>query len=315
VDRRGARAAAKRQRPIAAVVLATMFVFNHAFYWGFLNFTVGWMSFTLWFLLIAREPTPIWRWRDAAQLCAVAMLLFVSHALWFAVGLLWLVLHAALHRLPLRSVALRLMSVAPVLLIAIVWYPQLAQRGFVSPTVWADDFLTRLTPAWIVDAALGGIRGPTEDAALLLVAGWIGAGALAMWHKGWKADVDCLGAGLMFLALALILPDQHMNTILFATRWVPPAVMLLLLAMPEPAILQRWQSAAACAVVALFCIATALAWQRFERDELSGYVKRSPTCRRTRVSSVSISPRKVRSSKGAPICRRLRMRRCCAAVP
>lgn len=262
--------AARRQRPLAAVVLASVFVFNHAFYWGFLNFTVGWMTFMLWFVLTARAPAPAWRWRDAVQLCAVAALLFVSHALWLAVGMLWLVIHALLHRVPLRRFASRLASVAPVLLIAIVWYPQLEQRGFVSPTVWADGLLTRLTPAWAVDAALGGIRGPSEDAILLLVLGWIAAAAATVWQKGWQGDVDCLAAALMFAALGMILPDQHMNTILFATRWIPPAVVLLLLALPEPAVLKRWQGAVAFAGVATFCLATALAWHRFEHDELSG---------------------------------------------
>lgn len=262
--------AARRQRPIAAVVLASAFVFNHAFYWGFLNFIVGWMSFTMWFLLTTRAASPSWRWREAIQLCAVAALLFMSHALWLAVGLLWLAIHAAVHRLSWRQCAMRLASVAPVLVLAVVWYPQLERGGFVSSTVWGDSFFTRFTPAWIVDAALGGIRGASEDAVLLLVLGWIAAAAVHMWRTGWTGDTDFLAAALMFAVLGLVLPDQHMNTILFATRWVPPAVILVLLAMPAPAVLQRWQSTVAFAVVGVFCVATALAWQRFEREELSG---------------------------------------------
>jgi hypothetical protein len=157
-----------------------------------------------------------------------------------------------------------------VLLLALIWYPRLQHGGFVSPTVWFDGLATRVTPAWLVDAALGGIRGPAEYALLLLLLAWIVAGALTFRRHPWNGNADCLAAGIMFAALGLLLPDQHMNTILFATRWMPPALILLLLAMPEPPVLHRLQGPLAFTVVAMFCLGTALAWRQFERDELSG---------------------------------------------
>jgi hypothetical protein len=83
-------------------------------------------------------------------------------------------------------------------------------------------------------------------------------------------DRDLLAAGVMLFAVALILPDKHMNTIQFAARWMPPAAILLLLAGPAPDLSARLQRALALATTAVFCLTTAVAWQRFEREELSG---------------------------------------------
>jgi hypothetical protein len=240
-------------------------------------------------------------------------LLFASHTLWLAVGMLWLVLHALLHRIALRAFAARLASVAPVLLLALIWYPQLEQGGFVSRTVWAFAFSTRFTWTWLVDAALGGLRGPSEDALLLLVFAWIAAGVWTLWRSGRGGDVDCLAAGLMLAGLALVLPDQHMNTIVFSTRWFPPAVILLVLAMPAPLVLRRWHGTLAFATVATFCLATALAWHRFERDELSGLseaLARVPA--NARILGLDFAKESA-TIKGRPFLQTFATRRCGAA--
>jgi hypothetical protein len=61
-----------------------------------------------------------------------------------------------------------------------------------------------------------------------------------------------------------------MNTIQFAARWLPPAMIAAVLAVPAPTALPRLHVPLAVALLGTFCLSTAVAWQRFERDELSG---------------------------------------------
>src|SRR5262249_23603092 len=143
--------------------------------------------------------------------------------------------------------------------------------GFVSPTMWFTQPPARLAPSWTINALLGGIYGLSEPLLVGLLLAWVIAGfwshrrALSM-----TADLDLLWTGLLMAALALTLPDQHMNTILFASRWLPTGMVLIVLATPSPRLLARWHKPLALLAVAVFALATMLAWLRFERDELSG---------------------------------------------
>ncbi len=266
--------AARRNRPVAAAVLVSVLFFNHVVYWGFLSFAVGWVAFIVWFLITTRPPAQSFSRADALRYCVGALLLYVGHALWFAVGMAWLVLHGLAHRLPLKVMALRCASVFPVLTAAALWYPHLSALGFVSPTVWLVAPTARLSPEWLVDAALGGLHGSAEYIVVGLLAAWAGT---AVWqhraslHTG--IDPDLLGAGMLLCLLALLLPDQHMNTIQFAARWLPGGVIMVVLAVPAPRIRPQLQQWTALTLVAVFSLTTAMAWRRFERDELSGLSK------------------------------------------
>ncbi len=263
--------AARRKRPAAAAVLVSLLFFNHLVYWGFLSFAVGWLAFVAWFLLTGRPPERPFRWTDALLYCAGAALLYFSHALWFAIGVGWLVFSGLWRHIPRSTLVGRAASILPVAVAAAIWYPRLQAQGFVSPTVWFDSPLERLTPAWMVDATLGGLRGSGEYLVLGLLLAWLGAG---LWQNRdalrARIDTELLAAGLIFASMALTLPDEYMNTIQFAARWMPVGVICLVLAVPAPRFLLPGQRAIALAVLAVFCLTTAAAWKRFERDELSG---------------------------------------------
>jgi hypothetical protein len=263
--------AACRKRSVAAAGLATVLIFNHTLYWGFLSFSVGGLAFIVWLLVTARPPRARSARRDALLQFGAALLLYVSHALWFGFGVAWLVLYAAVHRWPWRVARWRLGGVAPVAAGAALWYPHLEALGFVSPTVWFTPPPARLAPQWIVDAMLGGIYGPTEYLIVAVVLAWIVVG---LWQQRRRladaVDPDLLGTGALLIALGLLLPDQHANTIQFAARWVPLGAMLVVLGVPAPSVLAALQRPLALALVAVFCLGTALAWMAYERDDLSG---------------------------------------------
>ena len=263
--------AARRRRPAAAAVLVSVLFFNHVVYWGFLSFAIGFPVFVWWFLVTTRPSSLYFRWTEAMQFLGVAALLYVSHALWFAAGVAWFALWSLTARVPVRTIVLRFASFAPVVIVAAVWYPQLAAAGFVSPTMWEAPPTARLSFSWLVDALFGGLRGSTEYIVCAALVAWI---VVAAWqHRdnlAARIDREMLLVAALFALLALLLPDLHMNTIDFAARWAPEALILAVLALPAPLYRPALLRVAAVAFVAVFCLATALAWTRFDRLELSG---------------------------------------------
>jgi hypothetical protein len=262
--------AARRQRPAAAAALASTVFFSHILYWGFLSFVIGWPAFAVWFVLTTRPPSRA-PWAEALLFLGGAVLLYVSHALWFAAGVAWFAISSVAFRVPLKTVVIRLAGCAPVLVGVTLWYPRLVAAGFVSRTVWASLPTGRLSFSWLVNAAFGGIRGPTEYVIFGVLVSWIGA---SLWrNRGQLRDaVDgaLLFAAVLFFVGAFLLPDQRSNTIDFAARWFPAGMILLLLAVPPLTISPVLQRAAAVVVLVVLCFVTTSAWTARERLELSG---------------------------------------------
>lgn len=264
--------AARRGRSVAAAVLASAFVFNHVLYWGFLSFLVGFPAFLIWLVLLERPPnqTSSFR-REAATYLAGAALLYFSHALWFAVGALWLVLRGATARWPAGTWAARLLGTAPVALTAAVWFLDLRQTTFGTPPLWQTLPWERLAPGALAEGVLGGLRGPLEPLVFAAVALWI-AGALWTHRRraGEAVDGPLLGAALLLLGLSLVLPTKFSGTLEFARRWMPMAATLAVLGAPRWEIRPALRRALALVVLAGLCLGTAYVWRDFERSELAG---------------------------------------------
>jgi hypothetical protein len=266
--------AARRGRSPAAATLACALFFSHIVYWGFCNFVFTWPIFALWLGLTTGERARRTGWTDLVLLLGCAALLYTSHVLWLAAAVLWLVLSGIVFRYPFRVLALRLASVVPVLIGVAVWFPRLAERGFRSPTVWQSTPLERLTPGWLLDGALGALTGPVEPLIFGGIVVWLVAG---LWQaragRGGiigAIDWECLLAAGLFLALALFLPTKHTNTIEFAERWTPFAVVLTLLALPAPAIRHVGSRGVALGLLAFLTLSTAEVWRTVEQTSLKG---------------------------------------------
>lgn len=262
----------RRGRPVAALPLASLLFFNHVTYWGFVTFLFGWPLFVLWLDLHDPERPAKPRARVAAETFALAALLFLGHALWFAAAIAWLGVRW-LGRRPLqwRWLAIRIAGAAPICLGAAVWYPRFAVGAFAKPAQWATLPWERLQPDWLLGATFGGLRGPTEAVVALVLVAWVVA-ALVQNRSRLATLVDrelILAAGF-FLLLALVLPNSFRNTIAFAERWVPFAAALLLLAIPAPRLRPGMATALGCALLASLALATASAWSWFESEEQSG---------------------------------------------
>ena len=106
---------------------------------------------------------------------------------------------------------------------------------------------------------------------MALFAAWAG---VSVWQNRSdlraRADRALLAAAAAFLVLALLLPEKHTNTIQFASRWVAPGLVLLMLSLPSPTIRAPFRSLVPAASLAVYALSTSLAWITFERTELTG---------------------------------------------
>ena len=264
--------AAGKGRSTEVAILASLLVFNQSFYWGFLNFMTGFPVFILWFALTTRDARNR-SWKLYAGLVGTSFLLYGGHALWLAAGGAWLVLIGLLKRIKVKEFFLRLATLIPCGMVALLWYPRLslarAASGFDVAPHWCPLF-DRLSS--FVDTAFGGIRGPVEIMVFVFLYGWCG---LSVWQNrkrlGGLIDRDMLAAGGFFLAIVMIAPDKFMNTIFFGSRWFPIALIFLLLSLPVPSIRRLSAKTVALTIAAAFFLITAIAWHKYAIEDLSGF--------------------------------------------
>jgi hypothetical protein len=274
--------ALSRGRSPLAAVLASLFVFSNVVYWGFLSFAIGWPVFAAWMLATDRE---IRRPRQVLLLAAMGLVLYACHALWLLAGIAWMgvVTLADAARVWRRRGALqqfyrpliwRACALAPAATALALWTPGFQASDGRAPAFWTTGPLTRLSPQWLVDSVLGGLRGPLEWLLMSLLFAWVVLGVAQ--HRGRlreAVDARLLLGGALLALFALVLPDRYMHTIHLTQRWMPFAAALLLLAVPAP----QLRPAALLRIVVLgvagtYLAATALTWVAFERRELTGLV-------------------------------------------
>ncbi len=265
--------ARRRRRPAEAAVLASLLVFSPSLHWGFYSFVLGFPAFVAW-LLYGLGDGGGRPWRRAAGYLAGAGVLLLCHALWLAAGLAWLALDTVLarRRRPVRSHLARWLAVAPVIAAAVYWFAGVEATGFATPAQWAAPVWERLLPQWLAEAALGGLRGALPAVLLALLFGYALLSLLTNRRQiRLQTDGPLAAAGGLLLLGVLLLPDKYTGTILFASRWLPAALVLLLLALPPPRLRRRWPLAAvAIAALALQALAVTAAWRRVESEELTG---------------------------------------------
>lgn len=259
----------KEKRALAGAILATVLFFSHIMYLGLYQFALGWIVFVGWVFLtksVRREG-----WKEFVVLAAYALVLYLTHVLWMLAAIAWLFFGDLFFRRNLNRMIRRLGSVIPVLVLVYFWYPSLSSYGFRSYTIWGTSPWERLSPIWLVNATLGGLKGSVEYMLFGVLAFWL---AYAIWQnrKNLKTSVNkeflLLFAG--FFLLGLVLPDRHVNTVRFAQRWIPPAFSFLLLSMPTVKMGKNIIRVVMTLVITSFFLYTAISWKNFESVELSG---------------------------------------------
>jgi len=264
--------AARRNRSATAAIVASLLVFNQSLYWGFVNFLLGFPIFVVWFALTTRDPDRLPPKRFGL-LVLTSFLLYGSHALWFAAGAAWLLAITIFKKPSARTFLLRMAVLIPCGVVALLWYPHLAaareMAGYDVSPHWIP-FSERLGS--LLNAAFGGIRGPAETLAFVFVYAWI---ALSIWRNRARlkklTDLDLLAVPAFLSIVLLFAPHMYMNTIFFASRWFPAAMIFLLLALPAPTLNPRLLRACSLVALAAFFAATAVAWREYRTTDLVGF--------------------------------------------
>ncbi len=258
-------------RPHWNATLASILVFNCSLYWGFLPFIFGWVAFVMWLRILKHHVHTEPSLRNDLLLFASGLFLYASHALWFAAGLLWFGVYHLVYRAPFKQTIRRTIPVTALVAIGVLGYLKLQTTGFNSPTIYGEFPFERLSPGNLVDAILGGVKGPIEPMIIASLFGWM---TLAIWqhrHELRKhVNSPLLLTAAMFFVLFLILPQKYQQTIMFAQRWASPALILCLLALPAPSIKLSLKSLLSLALLSGFTLATCLTWLTFEQQDLPG---------------------------------------------
>jgi hypothetical protein len=265
--------AARRQRPAEVMLLAATLSFPLALSWGLLNFLIGWPVFLVWIGLTADLPSEKLPLPRVAMLMGLAILLYASHLLWFALGVLWLAMVSIAQRPPLRSLAVRAAVLMPPVVLAAIWYPSFmaVRRAYNLSAFWFVAPWARLAPDYLLETALGGPPGTARIVVGCVLLLWAIL-AIVSRRRELAATTDrrLLLAAAPLALLALCAPDQYLNTILFSKRWMPCAVILALLALPAPRLSLRMRQLVAGSLLVALSLATTFEWLTYQRDDLSG---------------------------------------------
>jgi hypothetical protein len=269
------RVAALRGKPPWLALLASVFTFNLNAYWGFVGFLLGAPLFLLWVHAVSRASMDRVRRADVLRIGLLALAIYGAHSLWFLAAAAWMGAATLIARPRLPVAISRLAAVAPVCVLAAVWFPMMAEAraasGFDTGVYWLASFQDRVDPTWLVDSVLGGLEGTVEPVFAGCALAWI---ALSLWMNrgGLRAAVDwpLAATGLGILLVMYAGPDQYMNSIFMCRRFAPTAAILLLLAVPPPRIRPAVCWIVSVAFALTFFAVTATAWYSFNRRDVSG---------------------------------------------
>ena len=164
--------AARFRRPAWNAFLASFFFYNHLLYSGFYPFLFGWPLFLFWTILLPEGSLRTLRPGKLALVAIHGLLLYYTHLYWSAAGLIWLALNTPLRegwttRLKRSLIALALL--AP--LLQWLWTSQAVagENTFLA----GSGFTERIFSPWVLNFALGGLKGNAETVFLALASSWI----------------------------------------------------------------------------------------------------------------------------------------------
>jgi hypothetical protein len=265
-----------RGRPVEGAAIAALLVFNLNFYWGLMNFLIGWPCFVAWLILILKGEGEVPAARDLLLLSGCAVLLFLAHALWFLAGAGILLVFDLKGRVPVRVAARHLIAIAPIIIFSAFWFPQrsavLAASGVDMRAFWGPCWpWKRHALLFLSDTLFGEIRGPATIIGAAGIIIWIAA-SVATQARSLATAVDRKLAltGALFLAFALVAPCSYAESAFFGARWVPVAATLLVLALPAPKMPRVLILSFPLLLVICFGFVTGRAWMTFDRQDLSG---------------------------------------------
>lgn len=270
--------AGKTSRPFSSALLAATLVFNASFYWGFVNFLIGFPLFILWYIVIANNHRKELSWKTSIVLCLLSIFLFLAHALWLAAAFAVLVIINVRRKASLRTLLFQALGILPVAIIAMFWFPSMAATRtilrFDTAPHWIVSPFERFYPVWIVNSLYGGLHSPVEWLLVLTLLGW---SAFSLFSNKDQLRIlinwDMLIVAFFFFCVVMLAPEKYVNTIYFASRWYPVAATFFLLALPAPRFSIFAQGLLAVVAFVMLSVVTTFSWRGFEKHENSGLLE------------------------------------------
>ena len=259
-------------RPAENWLIGVPLVFNFLFYWGLLNFLIGWPVFCLFMQVARARPGR----SQALVMAGAGLLLYYAHALWFLMANVWLIARF-IDRQP-GSWRQSLGCMLPGWVLACTSYPQLAAArrasGVETGVDWGAMPLERADLNYFANAAQGGLQGGLESTYIVVLAFWIALSVFTRWrHLEAETDKPLLVAAVGFIMAYWVLPWNYMNTIFFSQRWLPCGLTLLLLALPAPRVPRLYCFTAGLTLLIVFSLATIKSWRDWEEEQMGGFLE------------------------------------------
>ena len=256
-------------------VFASLLVFNASFYWGFINFIAGFPIFIGWYCFVIDGKDNRTSPHHLGKTALFSIFLFLAHAIWLAVGILFLGIEDLRRRRPLKQICQDGIALFPIIAYSCFWYLHFSSMRsslqFDIAPHWFTIPSDRLNPKWLINSILGGLHGPVEIIVLLCVTISCVLSIYTNRNNLRKTvHFDLLWASVFFAVIAFFAPDKYMNTIFFASRWLPIAVTFFVLALPDPKIPPMYKLALPLLVTIIFYFTTAALWYEFEHYENTG---------------------------------------------
>jgi hypothetical protein len=130
--------------------------------------------------------------------------------------------------------------------------------------------LATSSPIRLSEILIGGQAGPWPAATGAVLALWILVVLVTRWGDlRQHSDRLLLYAAALFALIVMFAPDKYMNAILFAQRWAPCAVALLLVGLPQPRL--TLCSGIVILLLGIACTTNCLAWHSFTTEEMTGF--------------------------------------------
>jgi hypothetical protein len=118
--------ARKEGRSPIAAMLSSVVIFNSSFYWGFVNYLIGFPLFVLWYLIVVKQHKEHVTSAHVAAIMVLSLFLFFAHSLWLVLAASVLVVLDLIKRAGWKNVIAHIGALIPAMIVAGLWYPKLA---------------------------------------------------------------------------------------------------------------------------------------------------------------------------------------------
>jgi hypothetical protein len=255
----------------AAATLASLLVFHQALAWGVLAFISGFPCFVVWLEVLQVQSRQHSLLRATLWITLAGCGLWFSHALWFLAGLAAYGTAVLIRPGEWSKALAKIMPLLVLLLVLVGLSRRWVAHGFIAEYHEPYRLLERFHPISFRDSLVGVTWSSLENWVLVAIAVWVGGAAFTVWHRRSAYDRQLfVSASLLFL-LYCLLPRYHNHTVLFAQRWLAPAVALVLIALPAPCIYPKVARGYAMVALASMALLVAVHWWQAERSELAGF--------------------------------------------